>query len=774
MFKNYFKIALRNLARHRLHSFINITGLALGMVCCILILLWVHDELGYDRFHKNSDRLYQVVHRFETGWSSSSPWAMTPVLKKDFPEIEKATRISTQRLLINHNEKQFYESVAFVDPDFLDMFSFQLMQGDPLSPLDRKESVVISEQMAIKYFQDENPIGQHIQLDRNSNLTVTGVLKDIPSNSTLTFDMLVPIINLGEERLATWSREAPAFVLLRDNADVETLREKMAGTTSKYDQRMDNSQIIDDLFPFSRLHLYNLGGGGPILYVYIFSAIAVIVLIIACINFINLLIARASLRNKEIGMRKVLGAGKNHVILQFFGETFFLSICAFFLAVMLVGLILPSFNTFADKQVSLNFLNNPWLIAGTFSIILLTTLFAGSYPALLLSSFNPICTIKESGGSGLKKSRISWTLMVIQFAVSIILIVMTVTMNRQIDYIKRKNLGFNREQVISINLNDDFRNNFESIKNQLLQYPGITHVTWGTFSPNSIYYSNPVYWEGHGPDDYENMSYVVVDYDYLETFKINLLEGRNFSRAFSSDSLSYIVNEAAVKFMQMDSPVGKKFSIWQAEGRIIGVVKNFHSLSLHNEIRPVVMTLIPFMPPTQVFIRIKPENTTASLATIEKIWKKSVPYYPFEYEFLDDSYRRQYMSEEKTKALFQSFSLLAISISCIGLFGLAAFAAQRRTREIGIRKVVGATVLNVCLLMYKDFFKWLILSLIISIPISYIMINEWLKNFAYHAEISWTIFAGAGMVVLLTAGLTIGYQTIRAATANPVKSLRYE
>jgi predicted permease len=773
MFKNYLKVAFRNLMKHRGYTIINITGLTLGMLCCLLIMLWVQDELSFDRFHKNSDRLYIVVHKNENGWSSSSPWAMTPVLKNDFPEIEKASRVSTQNLQVKYNEQNFYENVAFVDPDFLEMFTFPLIQGNPASVLNVRQSAVISEKIAKKYFRNENPIGKNFQLNQNTNVTVTGIIKDIPSNSSFSFDILVPIINLGEDRLATWSSEAPAYVMLRKNANVERLRVKMAGTINKYDKRMDNSNITDDIFPNSRLHLYGLNGNGSIFNVFIFSAIAIIVLIVACINFINLVTAKASIRGKEIGMRKVLGADKKHIIWQFWGETLVLSIIAFVIAFVLALIILPYFNILADKNLTINF-RSPVLILSSLSIILLTSILACSYPVLLFSSLRPIKVLKESFSSGSKKTNIRWTLVVVQFTVSIILIVMAITMNRQFNYIHNINLGFNREQVIALPLNDDFRKQYETIKNNLLQYPNITHITSSSHSPNNINYSNPVYWEGRSSDQYERMSYDVVDYDYLETFEIKLSEGRNFSKEFSTDQQNYIVNEAAVAFMKMDSPIGKMFSIWQNEGKIIGVVKDFHSVSLHNEIQPVVMTLTPYMPPTQVFIRIKPENIQASLSTIENTWKKFVLNYPFQYEFLDDVFRRQYNDEKKIKTLLQIFSALAIFISCIGLFGLAVFVTQRRNKEIGIRKIAGANILEITGLIFQDFAKWLLLAIAFSIPIAWLIMHKWLENFAYKTELSWWIFALAGLLALGIALLTVSWQSWRAATRNPVEALRYE
>ncbi|MBN1482275.1 ABC transporter permease [candidate division KSB1 bacterium] len=773
MFTNYLKIALRNLFKYRVYSFINIAGLALGMVCCILILLWVQDEISFDRFHEKKDRLYQLVNQYDGQWSTTSSWSLTTALTKDFPEIEKATRFNNRTFLVKYQDHTYYETFAFVDPDFLDMFSFPLQKGDPATALNVTESVILTEKAAQKYFKDADPVGQIMRVNQNTNLTVTGVLKNIPQNSSFQFDMLAPVKNLGEERISTWYWETEGYVLLRENISLESLCGKMAGTTMNYDKRNQNVTIVNSMRPVSRIHLHAVQGAGPILYVYIFSAVALIVLIVACINFINLFTAKATVRCKEVGMRKVVGAGRGHIMLQFFGETFLLSLFSLFFALLFSLILLPVFNTLADKQLSMIW-NNPMLLIGSSLIILVTTLFAGSYPALLLSSFHPSRILKVSRSSGLKKSSIRWALVVFQFAVSMILLVLTITMNKQIKYIQNKNLGFNREQVISIPMNDDLRNQYELIKNQLLQYPDIMHVTSATSSPNSIGNINPVYWQGRGPDQYENINYVSLDWDYLETFEMEIVQGRGFSREFSTDPQNYIVNEAAVEFMKMENPLGKLFSIWQNEGQIIGVVKNFHSRSLHNEIAPLVLTFYQFAPHSRLFIKIKPENTKSTLQIIETTWRTNIPNYPFQYEFLDETFRRQYLNEEKIEKQFKYFSALAIFISCIGLFGLAAFLAQRRTKEIGVRKVVGASVLGIITLMLKDFVKWLLLAILVAIPVSWYSMNMWLKDFAYKTAITWWMFAFAGFIVLAIAILTVSWQAFRAASANPVEALRYE
>lgn len=774
MFKNYLKIAIRNLIKHRTYSFINIAGLALGMLSCILILLWVQDEFSFDRFHKNSDRLYLCVNQLDEGWSTTSPWSLAPTLKNDFPEIERYTRFNNRNLLVKYADQSFYENIGFVDPDFLGMFSFPMIKGDPATALTVKESAVISEKTAQKYFQVGDPLGKVLKVNQNINLTVTGVIKNVPSNSSLSFDLLVPVKNIGEDRIATWYWETTAFVLLRDNVSVDDLRAKIAGTAKKYDKRVENKFLINSLQPFSRIHLYGLNDVGPILYVYIFSSVAIIVLMVACINFINLITAKATVRGKEIGMRKVVGAEKKQIICQFYGETLLLSVIAFILAFTLALILIPSFNVLTEKQLSMNLVNNPFLLIGSLTIILLTTFLAGSYPALLLSSFSPIKVIKESSATGSRKATTRWILVVTQFAVSIILIILTITMNQQINYIQKKNLGFNRSQVISIPMNDDFRKQYDVMKNRLIQYPGIIRMTAATSNPNAVGNFNPVYWEGRGPAQYEYFNYVSVDYDYFETFEMEMAEGRAFSKEFLTDRQNYIVNQAAVDFMNMSFPIGKMFSIWTNEGKIVGVVKNFHCRSLHDEIVPVVMTFNEYTPMNYAFIRVSPENIRSTLAIIEKTWKELVPDYPFQYDFLDDLFHNQYTNDEKIKTLFQYFSGLAMFISVIGLFGLAIFIAQRRTKEIGIRKVVGASVFNIISLILADFARWLLIATIVAIPIAYYAMNKWLSNFAYHTDITWTIFASASLLVFTIAAITVIWQAIRLATANPVEALRYE
>ena len=774
MLKNYFKIAFRNLLRHKTYSFINIAGLSLGMLSLLLISVWVHNELSYDSFHENNEKLFKVVTEYnEEYWMSGSPWALAPTLKKDFPEIERYSRFKKNEAVVSYGEKKFHESVAMVDPDFLEMFSFQLIKGNASTVLDRKESVVINEKIAKKYFADEDPIGKTIRVNNNLNLTITGIINNVPLNSSLQFDILIPIANLGDNVLSSWSIESIAFIQLKENISLSNFRKKIAGTTVKYDRRVENKKMINDIQPIERMHLYSLNNIGPILYIYIFSAVALLVLIVAGINFINLATAKASIRSREISVRKVIGATKSQLVVQFLGETFLLSLFAFLFAYIIGNVLMPSFNELTDSSLKLDFIAQPWLFYMSGGIILLTTILAGSYPAFMLSSLQPIKMLRDSKVSN-SNSGIRWTLVVIQFSVSIILIVLTIAMNDQMNYIQSKNLGFNKEQVLVVPLDREANKKFESIKNELTSYNNILNISRSTGAPNSLNSVNPVYWEGKGPKDYKRMSYVSVDYDYLKTFDIELAEGRSFSKDFSTDQENYIVNESAVKLMGFNSPLGKMFSIWQNEGKIIGVVKDFHSSSLHNEIQPLVITMRAFVPLNQIFIRISSNNIRETLSLIENIWTELNSSIPFQYKFMNDLFKTQYQNEQKIETLFQYLSLLAIIISCMGLFGLSAFTAETRTKEIGVRKVIGASIPSIVIMMLKDYSKWFVIAIGVASPVAYFIISKWLANFAYHIQIGPNIFIIANLIVLSIALVTVSWQAIKAATANPIDSLRNE
>lgn len=772
MYKNYLKIALRNFKKHFGYSIIKLSGLAIGMACCVIIFIWIQNELGFDRFHEKSDRLFRLISFMDEGWSSTSPWSLSVMLKKDFPEIEKASRFNNRRALVQYREKIFYENLGLADPDFLEMFSFPFIKGNSSTALSAKNSVIVSKTTARKYFGENEAVGKILTVNKTLQLTITGVIEDVPSKSSLQFDILAPVQLVGEQRLQSWWLETNAFVLVSKNVSVNGLRAKMAGTTMKYDKRIKDKIVKNDLQPFTRMHLYGLNDIGDILYVYIFFVIAVIVLIIACINFINLTTAKAGNRAGEIGMRKVLGAHRMNIVHQFFGESFMMSFIALLISLGLVVYFLPAFNNLTGRQLSFDL--NGSITAVLIGITAVVGILSGSYPALLLSSFKPISVLQKSKASGSKNPLLRRILVIFQFTITIILIISSLVLQRQMNYIGNKDLGFDRDNVIRLSLNQEISENYQVFKNRLLQNPDILNVSAANSTPTQVGNINPVYWEGGGPDQYKTMNFVTVDYDYFETFKMDIIQGRSFSREFSTDNQNYIVNQAAVDFAGLENPIGKMFSIWEREGRIIGVVKNFHSKSLHNEIVPIVFALTRDWPHTYVFIRLNPNDVQNTLNSVKEVWSEYAGSFPFNFKFLNDVFEQQYQSDQRTKTLFGYFTFLAIFISCLGLLGLAAFAAEQRTKEIGIRKTLGASVSSLIMLISREFLILLGIANLIAWPLAFYVMKKMMNQYAYQVGITIWIFLFAGFLTLVITSVTVSFQAFRAARTNPVDSLRFE
>ena len=774
MLKNYLKIAFRVIKKHKGYSFINITGLAVGIACCVLILLWVQDELSFDRFHDNYREIYRTTLNIEGQWTSSSPWALAPILKREYPEILSATRYRENDLLFTYEDKSFYEETAFVDPDFFDIFTFPWVKGSQDTPFPTMDSIVITERMATKYFGNDDPLGKTLTVNGRTKLSVTGIIKNVPPNSSLDFDILAWVKLLGEERLNSWALESASFILLQKNASPEALEAKIEGITMKYDKRTGQT-VTTHTQPFSRIHLYSLGGGGNIIYIYIFSTIAIFILLTACINFMNLSTARGSTRAKEVGMRKVVGARRQHVIRQFFGESLLLSFLSLLIALVLVYLFLPAFNNLAQKSMRLDLGSNLPILVGLLGITLFTGMVSGSYPALFLSSFRPANVIKGSHFSRSSRPLLRKILVVGQFTIAIVLIIGTIVTAKQLHYIRNKNLGFNREHVVSLPMNPALWESYESFKNEALNHYSIINVTSASTRPTRVGNINPVYWEGRGPEQYETINFISCDHDYIKTFEMELAQGRDFSRDFPTDMQNYIINEETAKLMGIENPVGKLFSIWQYEGQIIGVVKNFHSRPLHNKIVPLVLTLAQDnWGPNYVFLRINPENISQTLGDLEKIWKKFSPNYPFDFLFLDEAFEQLYRTDQRTGTIFKYFAILAIFISCLGIFGLAAFTAEQRTKEIGIRKVMGATISGIVSLISREFVMLLTLANVIAWPVAYFLMNRMLNNYAYRTRITVWIFLIAGVLAYGIALLTVSYQAFKAARIDPARALRYE
>jgi len=785
MLKNYLKIALRNIRRYKGYSFINIAGLAIGMACCILILLWVQDELSYDRFHENADYIYRVIQDINFA-DDSTTWAITqgplgPSLKEDFPEIINATRITSRRFRLTYNDKSFDERPGMADGSILEMFSFPLIKGDPATALSDPNSIVMTEEMAEKYFGSEDPLGKTIKADNRWDFQVTGILKEVPHNSHLQFDSLIPFI-FGRELNYTvdnWrNSQFRTYVQLQKGIPAQEVIQKISGYL--YEKPTLEKDARLNLQPLLRIHLYSNyefdTAHGDITYVTIFSIIAFFILLIACINFMNLATARSGNRAKEVGMRKVAGAHKTDIVRQFYGESIFLAFIALFVALTIVWLLLPTFNNLAAKELSMGVSGNLLVLLGLLGITLLTGIISGSYPALFLSAFKPVKILKGSLRSGSKGSVFRKILVVFQFALTILLIICTIIIYNQLNYMRNMKLGYDKEFLIYKGMRGDVQAKFDSVKNELLQNPNILGVTATSSVPTYGYtFSNSLWrWEGQDPDEETLMRAVFVDLDYFKTFGMEIVEGRSYSKEFPTDATEAImVNEEAVKAMGMESPIGRRLSIGTNNFKIIGVVKNYHFRSLRQEIDPLILIYSPGQSRV-LFARLRSENIPKTIGYMEDIWKEFAPGHPFNYRFLDDALNNLYRSEQRIGTILKYFSILAIFISCLGLFGLASFMSEQRTKEIGIRKVLGASVSNIALLLSREFTKWVLLANIIAWPVAYIAMYKWLQSYAYSTNIALWSFILSGAMALVIASVAVSYQSIKAAVANPADSLRYE
>ncbi len=784
MIKNYLKIALRNIKKSKIYSFINILGLSVGMACSFLIFLYIQHELSYDRFHQKSDRIYRITTEWQIEGQpqihETAAAPVAPALLNDFPEVQEAVRLRRTGAIINYNSKSFLEyRIYLVDPSFFDVFDFPLIQGNPETALNHLHSIVLTERTAEKYFRSEDPLGKILSFGNRFDFEVTGVAQNVPSNSHLNFDFLIPFEAVNSfsnyNYLESWGAwNFRTYLLLQEDFPPTELEEKSRAFIKKYRGENASNPQRFHLQPLTKI---NLESSGKLKYIYFFSAIASIILILACINFMNLSIARSSTRIKEIGMRKVIGASRHQLIKQFLGESIVLALLALPLAIFFVHITLPVFNTLLMTQLqSVYFRNFPFL-GGILGITLLASLISGSYPALYLSGFQPVRSLRGELKSGARVARFRSLLVVFQFAASIILIIGTLAVHQQMRFIHNRNLGFNKDFIVNVPLYDNsLREKTEYMKHELLANPNVQRVTASSFSPGS-YPNQSVDWEGRKEDEELMMAWYSVDHDFINTYKIEIIEGRDFSRAFPSDVQSaYILNEAAVKALGWENAVGKRFMVEKAGfkmGIVTGVMKDFHFASLHQDIKPLALVLEP-NGGYQLSLKIASENMNSTLSFIEKKFKEFAPSAPFRYSFVDDEIAEMYLEEERQGKLINSFSAIAVLIACLGLLGLASFAINRRTKEIGIRKVLGASAPAITILLVKKFTVLVVLANVIAWPIAYYGIHRWLENFAYRIGLSWWLFVLSALLALMIAVLTIGFRAIRAALANPASSLRYE
>ena len=787
MLKNYLKIALRNIQKHKTYSTINMIGLAVGMACCLLIFFWVQDEFVFDRFHENKHRIHQVYSelKYQDGQTqifTGSYYPLARLLRDEIPEVAEALRYEqATNILVKQNEiSTSNNTIALADPAFFKVFSFPFLKGNAETALSDLNSIVITERMAHKYFGEEDPMGKTLNVHGQADLMVTGVMQDVPYHSSLQFDGIIPFAwqfgASGNEPTHWGGNPLQTYILISENADLANISPKINDLVKKY-LPPKKLQVDFHLHPLPRLHLYSPGGGGLILLIKISSLIALFVLIIACINFMNLSTARSATRSNEVGLRKVVGAKKSNLVLQFLGESILLAFITMVIAALIVWLILPTFNRLMDKGLSMNLIFLPTVILGVIGIALFTGIVSGSYPALFLSSFQPIQTLKGTSHHSTRSSIFRKVLVIAQFALSIFLIISTLILYRQMDFIRHKDLGYQHKDVLCIRMIGNMLGQYETIKHELLKNPNIVSISRSVQHPANIGSSvSALDWDGKNPDATVSMNFEYVDYDYFQTLGMEIIAGRAFSREFATDLTDgYIVNEEAVRLMGMDSPVGKRLSVFRKEGQIIGVVKNYHFQSLHQPLRPFVLGGNPEWDKNWMFIKLRPENVTEATEYIKSICKKfdaDDSYVNF--HFLDNALDYSYRVEKQIGQFAGYFTILAILISCLGLFGLASFMAQQRTKEIGIRKVLGASVPGVVFMLSKDFTKWVIFSNLIAWPLAYFASQKLLQIYAYRIAMGFDIFILSGLAALLIAFLTVSFQAIRTAQMNPVESLRYE
>ena len=803
MFKNYLKIALRNLRKHQAYSFINIAGLAVGLACCLLISLYVKEELSYDRYHAKADRIFKVVTDSRSP-EKQSKFALTPAplaetLIRDFPEVETTTRLFTfyGEGLVKYGEKRFNQpDIYFGDSTFSAVFSIPLIRGDTKTALARPNTVVLSETAVRKYFGNEEPLGKTLSLNDDFDVQVTGVMGDIPANTHFHCDFLISLTTTRMSRNPSFISNINfhTYAVLRHGASPQMLETKFPEAIKKYAASQVAARFGQTyeaytaagnetkwaLVPVTDIHLrsnreYEIEPNGNITTVYLFAAIAAIVLLIACINFMNLATARSASRAKEIGVRKVIGSNRLQLLRQFLTESLLLSFLALLAALVLVELFLPTFNQLAGKQIETSFFANAASIAILLGVTLLVGLLAGSYPAFVLSAMHPALVLKGSSPISPSGAWIRRGLVVFQFAISVALIAGTFIVHNQLGFVLNRQLGFEKEQILVVKRASVLERQRETFKQKLLQNPDIVNAATSTTLPGKLFGRSTYHALGSPAENTYAMHEIYVDENFLETLSITLSAGRNFSREFATDTSAVILNEAAAELFGWTDPLGQSLtqpgdSLWRAN--VIGVVKNFHFESLHKKIQPLVILHQPFY--QYLSIRVRSENIAATVQAVEKLWREFIPQQPFEFSFLDQDFDAQYRAEQRTGKIFGIFAALAIFIACLGQFGLASYTIQKRTKEIGVRKVLGASIASIVGLLSKEFVKLVVIAMLIASPLAYIIMNRWLQDFAYRIDIGMLTFVLAGSVALVIALLTVSFQSIRAALANPADALRYE
>jgi putative ABC transport system permease protein len=795
MIRNYLKIAFRNLWRHRGFSLINIIGLAVGMTACFLIFIFVRFELSYDKFNQNFDQIYRLNTDIKSPnevlhWSSASP-PMGPTLQQDYPDDVLANvRVFGAGFLVVNGDTKFQENnIAFTDPSIFKIFTFPFIKGNPETALSEPFDIVLTESMAKKYFGTNDIIGKTLLIDRKRPAKITGVIKDVPLNSHFNFDMLVSAVTMEKMKwinMQEWGNFSNfTYLLLPKGYNPDRLQAKLPSFLLKHiteDQRRRGYNYTLFIEPLKDVYMDTFRGApvnGSKTNVYLFSIVAIFILLIACINFVNLATARASERAKEVGIRKVIGAFKSQLAAQFLGESVIISLISFVFAFVLSILLLPLFNQLAGKVVSASIFEHGYIFI-LFGIALAIGFLAGIYPSMVLTSFNIISVLKGRFSTSVKGILLRKGLVVLQFTISIVLIVGTIVVYHQLNYMRNQSLGFNKDQMAILDFGGDslVQAQAQTIKNELGQVQGVLSVSGSSTTPGN---GNPVAYSEvesrQGKMTSMNLNMYDVDFDFMQQYGFQLVAGRAFSTSFPTDSTKgFVINEAVAKnlgYVHPGDAVGKNFSQWGRKGQIIGVIKDFHFESLAQSIKPINFRINPHN--INVFtVKVKGGNIPNTMAALQAKWKELVPSRPMSFSFLDDNFNKQYLTQDRFGKLFMYFAFLAIMISCLGLLGLASYSTLQRTREIGIRKVLGASVPRIVNMLSKEFLLLVLISALIAFPIAWLGMHSWLNDFAYRVDVAWWIFAVAGLLSVFIALATISFQAVKAALTNPVKSLRSE
>jgi len=808
MYKSYFKVAWRNILKSKGYTTINVLGLSIGLAACILIALYVQFELSYDRFNAKADRIYRANMEIKFGGNHMDLAVTNAIFGEtalhDFPQIEQTTRLRWYGgfLVKKDNENIREGNVAWADASLFEVFTLPMISGNPKTALAEPNSIVITESIAKKYFGATDVAGQTLVINNTENRKVTGVIKDIPPNCHFQFNMFIPIVEHSESKENNWAggQNWNTYLLLSPGTDADALvpelnkmldrnlgpqlKSVINKTLEEFNSQGDYFKI--SLMPLADIHLHSakigeLYGSGDIRYVYIFSAIGLFILLIACINFMNLATARSAKRAREVGVRKVLGSLKGSLVNQFLSEALLITAFAMVLAYAITWLSLPSFIELTEKRIDKSILFDPSMLTALAGLLIAVGFLAGIYPAFYLSSFQPVDVIKGSKGTGFKKSIFRNVLVVFQFSASVVLIVGTITIYMQLDYIRKKDIGYNRDQILIINNTNSLGQNVQSFKNELLQIAGIQKATVSGFLPVNYNRSSDSFFPSPAMEikDAISMQNWNIDENYIPTMDMKIVEGRNFSADMKTDSSGLIINEAAAKFLDNKDILNKhlyRLADSQTgqlrEYHIIGIVKDFNFSSLREQVKPLAFAYENYA--GSISLRLKASDVQGILAQLENKWQVLSPALPLEYSFMDDDFNRHYTGDRKIGELFTIFAVLAIFIACLGLFGLATFIAEQRTKEIGIRKVLGANVSGITTLLSKDFIRLVIIAIVIATPLAYYFMNEWLQAFAYRIEISWWVFAVAGALVILIALVTVSFQAVKAGLMNPINSLRSE